>query len=85
MAEYQTFTITHYMTDGKVDFNTLSVPFELMQSLIGHLKTDFNTRLSALAAPSFREERAMQHQRHLEHAIKNNITPKQQFIDFPLS
>jgi hypothetical protein len=84
MSETNSFSIMHIKEGDKHDFNLRNVPYDIMLSLIGALKLDYTTRTTALCAPSFKQERAMQHQRHLEDCRKNGTMPQQQFIDFPL-
>jgi hypothetical protein len=76
--------IVHTVTDKVHDFGFHAVDTEIMASLIGALGFEYQKRLSAAAAPSFRMERALQHERHLAYCKANQQDPKQNFIDFPL-
>lgn len=78
------FTIG-YSTDGdKNDFNLLAVPFELILPLVNSLRWEYQKQSAALAAPSFRQERALQHERHVKDAQSKGEAAKQHFIDFPV-
>jgi len=82
--ESNSYMIFHSLDDGKHDFNIRQIPTDLILGLINTLRMELPIRIAADCAPSFREERASQHERHLLHSAKNGTIPIQQFIDFPL-
>lgn len=84
MATSNTYTIWHIMDGDNHDFNSLQIPLELLLPLSNHCKREFNTKMSAAVAPSFREERARQTQRYLEYCQETGTVPKQIFLDFPV-
>jgi hypothetical protein len=84
MSESNSYFIVHFMDDEKHDFNLYNLPTELLLPLANAIKWEFQTRIDKNSAPSFREERARQHQRHLEHCRENGKHPLQQFLDFPI-
>jgi hypothetical protein len=76
--------ITHQKKGDGLDFNLRGVPYELMLSLIGALKWEHQKQSSLLAAPDFKRERALQHERHIQQCAKTGDDPKQIFMDFPI-
>ncbi|MET3979993.1 hypothetical protein ABIB62_002664 [Mucilaginibacter sp. UYP25] len=80
----QTLTIELIIDNGVVDFNLFNVPKEVCLPLANALKWDYQKKLGASCATEFRRDRALQHDRHIEHCKKNGITPNQIFLDFPI-
>lgn len=78
-----TITINHKKDGDKIDFNLRLVPYELMLSLIGALRWEHQKQSAVLAAPAFRQERALQQERYILQCQKTGDNPKQIFIDFP--
>lgn len=84
MVTSNSYTVFHILDGDNHDFNTLQIPAELLLALSNHCKREYNNKMAALAAPSFREERARQTQRYLEYCEETGTVPKQIFIDFPI-
>ncbi|MEB0278958.1 hypothetical protein [Mucilaginibacter sp. 10B2] len=78
----QTFAIVYIEDGDKIDFDTSSIPYDLILPLRGHLGWDHQKQLGARCAPSFREERLLQWQRYLDKCQADGADPKQQYIDF---
>ncbi|HVW94935.1 MAG TPA: hypothetical protein VHA56_03120 [Mucilaginibacter sp.] len=82
MSVSNTYMVMHILEGDEHDFNVLQIPDELLLPLSYYLKSEYQNRISRATQKSFREERALQHQRHLEHCKETGTVPQQQFIDF---
>ncbi|HEY8657512.1 MAG TPA: hypothetical protein VIL78_00640 [Hanamia sp.] len=79
------YKIAHEVILDQHDFNIRDLPFDVLQPLANTLKLEHQRLMAVHSAKSFREERALQHQRYMELCAKNGTVPVQQFIDFPVS
>jgi hypothetical protein len=84
MAFSTTYQIVHIVDGDNHDFNLIGVPFDILLSLKGYIGLEHQRIMAQMSARSFKEERALQHERHLIHCQETQTNPKQQFIDFPL-
>ena len=85
MAVYIPIDLTYIIEGERIDFNLVAVPTDIIPALMNSLRYELSKRIERETQPSFKDERAKQHQRHLEHCQKTGTIPKQQFIDFPIS
>lgn len=79
------YHIIHFVEGDKHDFNLRSLPDEIILPLRNALGWEEQVRRSARCAPEFRKERLVQQQRYLDQCQKSGDTPRQIFIDFPVS
>jgi hypothetical protein len=84
MSEAKYLSIPYSKDGDTFDFNTLVVPMDFILPLVNQLKQEFQNKQTAAAAPSFRMERALAHERHMKDSLLNGTEPQQQFIDFPV-
>lgn len=85
------YKIIHYIDDQKHDYDVSAVPMDFLLPLARKLSLEYTIRSAAACAPSFREERALQHERYMEKMQnlkrmnpEDFIDPQQIFLDFPI-
>ncbi|MEP6614739.1 MAG: hypothetical protein ABJA76_22690 [Mucilaginibacter sp.] len=76
--------IIHYLDGDVHTFDVTAVSDEVLIQVINVLKWEIPLRSMRACDKSFKDERALQHERHMIKCQENQENPKQIFIDFPI-